>query len=321
MKLLFSLAPLLIVAVACTQEPAPVEPSSVDLLESEDMTDTPADLALLSWGDLLSQEKPTPSTSIQIGEGETDIIDLWLPETPGPHAVVLMVHGGCWQKAVADRTLMNYAAEDLRQRGLAVWNIEYRGVDEEGGGYPGTYLDVARAADSLAQYADMYDLDLTRVAGIGHSAGGHLVTWLATRGALPEESPLVSEAPLPLVGVINSGGLADLELSVNVTQFDCLGAIIDDLVGPVSETRSNVFSDTSPAELLPVPGAFVSVSGAMDRISPPGLADEIAAKDQAAGGSGRSVIVAGNNHVDLIAPGTAAWETQATLLQDMLAPR
>ena len=59
----------------------------------------------------------------------------------------------------------------------------------------------------------------------------------------------------------------------------------------------------------------------MDRISPPGLADAIAAKDLAAGGTGRAVIVAGNNHVDLVAPGTDAWEVQADLLQDMLAPR
>ncbi|MEL6758158.1 MAG: hypothetical protein AAFP81_17135, partial [Pseudomonadota bacterium] len=152
MKLLFQLSLFVIAVAACTQEPAPIETAPPTLVDSEEMTDTPADLALLSWGDLLSQDKPTPSTSIQIGEGETDIVDLWIPETPGPHPVVLMVHGGCWQKSVADRTLMNYAAEDLRQRGLAVWNIEYRGVDEDGGGYPGTYLDVASDGISCARY-------------------------------------------------------------------------------------------------------------------------------------------------------------------------
>jgi acetyl esterase/lipase len=307
---------------ACSQDlPEPPEDPVPNLEESTDMTDTPAQLALLTWSDLLSQERPTPTTSLTLGDGETDIVDLWLPETPGPHPVVLMVHGGCWQKSIADRTLMNYAAEDLRQRGLAVWNIEYRGVDEDGGGYPGTYLDVAKAADALRDHAEEYDLDLNRVAGMGHSAGGHLVTWLATRVALPAESPLAVDNPLPLIGVVNSGGLADLEVSVDVTQFECLGAIIDDLTGPSSETRPNVFSDTSPAELLPVEPKFVSVSGAMDGISPPGLAEDIAAKDQAAGGTGRAIIVPGNNHVDLVAPGTAAWEAQAGVLQDMLAPR
>lgn len=322
MKALSMIGLTALLFTACSQNaPDLPEAPAPNLEESAEMTDTPAELALLTWNDLLSQERPSPTASITLGEGETDIVDLWLPETPGPHPVVLMVHGGCWQKSIADRTLMNYAAEDLRQRGLAVWNIEYRGVDEDGGGYPGTYLDVAQAADAMRDYASEYDLDLSRVAGMGHSAGGHLVTWLATRSALPSESPIASDTPLTMVGVVNSGGLADLEVSVDVTQFGCLGAIIDDLTGASSEYRNNVFSDTSPAELLPVPIEFVSVSGAMDGISPPGLAEDIAAKDQAAGGNGRAVIVPGNNHVDLVAPGTAAWEAQANVLQDMLAPR
>jgi len=306
---------------ACAQEEGPVVDADPDISANIETTDMPGMAALLTWSDLLSQEKPTPSQTIRFDEGTTDLVDLWLPETPGPHPVVVMVHGGCWQKAIADRTLMNYAAEDLRQRGMAVWNIEYRGVEEEGGGYPGTYLDVARAADALREHAAANDLDMSRVAGIGHSAGGHLVTWLATRPALKNDSPLHSSDPLIMQGVINAGGLADLKLSVQVTQYDCLGAILDDLIGTATDARPNVYSDTSPAEMLPIPGNFVSVSGAMDRISPPGLADALAEKDRTAGGSGRAIIVPGNNHVDLIAPGTAAWETQVDLLQEILAPR
>jgi len=108
---------------------------------------------LMTWAEFEGRSSPSPTTSVVFGTGATDIADLWLPEGPGPHKVVLMVHGGCWQKSVADRTLMNHAAEDLRKRGLAVWNIEYRGVDEAGGGYPGTFLDVARAADALRSAA------------------------------------------------------------------------------------------------------------------------------------------------------------------------
>lgn len=322
MKALTVIGVCALLVAACTQgAPDLPEPNASTADESAEMTETTDTPALLTWTDLLSRDRPAPTMSLKLGDGETEIVDLWLPETSGPHPVVLMVHGGCWQKSIADRTLMNYAAEDLRQRGLAVWNIEYRGVDEDGGGYPGTYLDVAKAADALRGYASEYDLDLNRVAGLGHSAGGHLVTWLATRPALPEDSPLASDQPLEMIGLVNSGGLADLEASIDVTQFECLGAIVDDLTGAPSESRPNVFSDTSPAELLPVPPDFVSVSGAMDRISPPALAEDIAAKDQSAGGSGRAIIVPGNNHVDLVAPGTAAWEAQASVLQDMLAAR
>jgi len=273
----------------------------------------------LSWGDLLSADKPEPNHEIRIGDGETDIVDLWLPETPGPHPVVLMVHGGCWQKSIADRTLMNYGAEDLRQRGMAVWNIEYRGVDEAGGGWPGTYLDVAKAADALRDHADAYDLDLARVAGTGHSAGGHLVIWLATRKNLPEDSPLYVANPLPLVGVVNVGGLADLELSSRVTERSCMGAILDQLTGPATQTRPDVFTQTSPARLLPLGIPSVHLSGDLDRISPPGLATALANKARLAGDkNARALIIEGNNHVDLIAPGTAAFEAQAEALSQML---
>ena len=64
-----------------------------------------------------------------------------------------MVHGGCWQTEIADRRIMNWIADDLRQRGIAVWNIDYRGVDRAGGGYPGTFLDAAAAADALRDHA------------------------------------------------------------------------------------------------------------------------------------------------------------------------
>src|SRR3546814_14139141 len=85
-----------------------------------------------------------------------------------------MVHGGCWTTEVADRTIMNWIADDLRKRGIAVWNIDYRGVDRPGGGYPGTFLDAAAAADALAANSSRYNLDTSPLVPTGHSAGGHL---------------------------------------------------------------------------------------------------------------------------------------------------
>jgi acetyl esterase/lipase len=277
-----------------------------------------APAALMTWGDLLGREPVSPTHSIQWGEGATDIADLWLPEGDGPHPVVLMVHGGCWQKEIADRTLMNWAAEDLRQRGLAVWNIEYRGVDEEGGGYPGTFLDVARAADALRDQAATYNLDIGRVAAFGHSAGGHLALWLAGRSRLPANSPLRMDDPLKLTGVVNSGGLADLAASRNVTPRSCLSDIYDQLVGSPSSSRARPLSDTSPAELLPLRVRQLSVNGHKDRIAPAVLGSDWTRKARAAGDDADVEIVLDTGHVELVAPGTKAWEIEAAALQDML---
>jgi acetyl esterase/lipase len=273
---------------------------------------------LMTWSDLLSRPKVSPTHSIQWSEGATDIADLWLPDGAGPHPVVLMVHGGCWQKSVADRTLMNWAADDLRKRGMAVWNIEYRGVDEAGGGYPGTFTDVARAADALRDQAATYNLDLNRVAAFGHSAGGHLALWLAGRNRLPASSPARIDNPLPLVGVVNSGGLADLAGSVRVTDRSCLADIYDDLVGKIGPGRANVLSDTSPVELLPLRVPQVSVSGHRDRIAPPVLGENWARKAKAAGDDSTVEVVLDTGHVELVAPGSKAWEIEAAALARML---
>src|SRR3546814_20341691 len=98
-----------------------------------------------------------------------------------------MVHGGCWTTEVADRTIMNWIADALRKRGIAVWNIDYRGVDRPGGGYPGTFLDADADADALAANASRHNLDPSQRAAPGNTPGGHLALWLPGRPRLPED--------------------------------------------------------------------------------------------------------------------------------------
>ncbi len=294
-----------VLAAACA--PAPRETNAAP---------PPVELAvLMTWSDLLERPLPAPTHTIAFGPGATDVADLWLPPGTGPHPVVLMVHGGCWQKQIADHTLMNYAAEALRAEGIAVWNVEYRGVDEVGGGYPGTFMDVAKAADALRDVATKYNLKTDRVVAYGHSAGGHLALWLAARPRLPATSPLRGANPLPIATVLNIGGLADLKASAPVTDPTCLAAIMDQLTGPASSARPDVFADTSPAELLPLGVRQISVNGDEDRIAPPQLGHGYTARARAAGDAAETVVIARTGHVELIAPGTAAFDAEVALLK------
>jgi acetyl esterase/lipase len=286
------------------------------MAEKETVMNEP--VPIMSWPDLTNRPKEEPTETVRIGDGETDIVDVWLPDGPGPHPVVLMVHGGCWQKSIADRTLMNYAAEAMRAEGLAVWNIEYRGVDEEGGGYPGTFQDVAQAADSMRGYAKQFNFDLNRVAGFGHSAGGHLVTWLAGRKNLPATSVLAGGDPLQMLGVVNSGGLADLEASEPLTLKSCLAEIKNELVGEVSDARPDPLSDTSSDRLLPTGAVIYSVNGERDRIAPPALGDDFTLKAEQAGNEAKAFIIPDEGHVELIAPGSDAFDKQVSLLKEIL---
>lgn len=298
----------------CSPAEPPVEDNQM-VAPTPEATETAAQSdTLMSWADLLAMERAEPQAVHAYGELEQQVIDIWLPEGEGPHPVVLMVHGGCWQKAIANRTLMNYMAEALRQRGLAVWNIEYRGVDEAGGGYPGTFQDVSAAADALIASGADYNLDTSRIVGLGHSAGGHLVTWLAARENVPDGSVLAGGEPLPMRAVINSGGLADLEASAPVTLETCLANIQDQLTGTSTDGREDVFADTSSARLQPSSVPQISVNGAMDHIAPPALGigyTDVVSQD---GGEAQFVEVQGAGHVELIAPGTEAFQVQAELI-------
>src|SRR5579859_698843 len=150
--------------------------------------------------------------------GEDQFGELYLPTTPGPYGVAMLIHGGYW-RARFGLDLMHELAEDLAKRGIAAWNIEYRRVGNPGGGWPGTFLDVARAADYLREIAPTYALDLQRIVPIGHSAGGHLALWLAGRPRIPAGDPLAGsslkvagagEGPLAPSGSISLAGVVDL---------------------------------------------------------------------------------------------------------------
>jgi acetyl esterase/lipase len=267
--------------------------------------------ALLTWPDLLDRERPDPSVSIRYGGDHMQTVDLWLPEGGGPHPLVLMVHGGCWQTEIADRRIMNWIADDLRRRGIAVWNIDYRGVDRDGGGYPGTFLDAAAAADALREHAPRHRLDLSRVVAVGHSAGGHLALWLAGRKRLPADSPLRMSDPLPIRAVVSLGGLPDLEEAARPPGSGCGTEVIARLTG-------GRYQDTSVPRLAPLGVPQVLVNGAEDRIIPTAYAEGYAAQMRAAGDSVELRMVDRTGHVELIAPESDAWRVAVAEIEKAL---
>ena len=273
---------------------------------------------LLTWDDLSSRAKPAPDATIAYGEDNMQKVDVWLPATPRakrkPFPTVLMVHGGCWTTSIADRSLMNWIADDLRKSGIAVWNIDYRGVDRSGGGYPGTFLDAGKAADALATHAERYRLDSKHVVAVGHSAGGHLALWLAGRGKLPQDSALRMAQPLRIAHAISLGGLPDLEATAASPDNGCGTEVVADLVGKPAAARPDVYRDTSVPRLLPIGVAQDLVNGAEDRIIPVRLGTGYVAQATTAGDRAALHVIAATGHVELVAPESAAWAETKRLI-------
>ncbi|MGA1800080.1 alpha/beta hydrolase [Sphingomonas sp. 4RDLI-65] len=282
----------------------------------------PVKSPLLTWPDLTRRPKPTPDATIDYGTDQMQKVDVWLPtgtaHGKGPFPVVVMVHGGCWTTSIADRSLMNWIADDLRNSSVAVWNIDYRGVDRAGGGYPGTFADAANAADQLTVNAKKFNLDTRHVVALGHSAGGHLALWLAGRSKLPATSPLRTANPLRIRHVISLGGLPDLEATAASPENGCGVEVVAQLVGSPTPQHPDVYADTSVPRLLPLRVRQDLINGREDRIIPFVMATDYVAKARAAGDTATLHTIPATGHVELIAPETAAWaEAKRLILADL----
>jgi pimeloyl-ACP methyl ester carboxylesterase len=118
--------------------------------------------------------------------------------------------------------------------------------------------------------------------------------------------------------VISVGGLPDLEAN-RLAPANCGGpALMDALTAAPRRNPSIAYRDTSPVRMLPIRARQILVAGALDRISPPRVSEDYARK---AGPSAKTVIVPGEGHVELIAPGSQAWAREIALIEQALGRR
>lgn len=244
---------------------------------------------------------------VAYGAGAQQFGELRLPAGRGPHPVAVVIHGGCWYSEY-DLTHLAGFAEALNALGFATWAVEYRRVGDAGGGFPGTFEDVAAGADFLRTLAREHPLDLTRVVAVGHSAGGQLALWLAARG--DARAAAQAPAPLRLRGVVSLAGITDMK------KFGprCGGAAAKLLGGSFEEVPDR-YRQTSPVELLPARVPVRLVHGAADAVVPVEMGREYESAARRGGGDVRLAVVEGAGHFELIAPRSSAWAAvEAALL-------
>jgi acetyl esterase/lipase len=264
---------------------------------------------LMSPRSVMSLPAAAPSETISYGDAPSQKVELFLPTSSAeaPDAlrpVVVLIHGGCWQASVAGMELVRPAAGAFLEKGYAVWSITYRRIDEEGGGYPGTFQDVGRAIDLLREHAEAKKLDLNRVVLWGHSAGGHLALWAAGRHKLPSDSPLRSDNPLKPRGVVSVGGFGSLQKWETEIRSVCGADTVPKLAPGETDAR---FADTSPDRLAPTGVPVVMLHGVFDHVAFPAMGLDFAQDGRKAGDRVNIQIAPVAGHFEVIAPGTAAF--------------
>jgi acetyl esterase/lipase len=225
------------------------------------------------------------------GPSRSQRADLYVPDGPGPHPVAVTIHGGYWRARYSKRTLKPMAA-DLVRRGWAAWNIEYRRLGRgQGGGWPMTFDDVAAAIDLLAELDDPR-LDLGSLTAIGHSAGGHLALWAASR----------SGAAVPVRRVVAQAAVCNL-----VTAGDAAHELLGGTPAEVPER----YAAADPMQFLPIGVPTLLVHGADDATIPVKRSRAYAEAARAAGDPVELVEPPSAPHRSHADPRTEAWRIAA----------
>ncbi len=259
--------------------------------------------AIMSAAALADFPNPEPTATIAYGSGPLQFADLRVPEGAGPHPVMILIHGGCWLSAY-DITHIGKLADAFAKNGIATWTVEYRRVGDVGGGWPGTFEDIATAADYLPKIANQYGLDLDRVIASGHSAGGHLALWLAARNQFEQDSLFAPEAqPVALKGVLGLAPAADLAY---LHEQNVCGSVINKLMGGSPKEHPERYARGSATELVPLSLPQQLVIGTHDLNWAP-VGRRYAKAATASGDSVTVIEATASGHFEMIDPDSTTW--------------
>lgn len=279
------------------------------------------DSSLMTPQDLQALPSQPPDQRVAYGVDSSQYGELRVPPGPGPHPVVVLIHGGCFKAAYGTLRDLAPMGDALKTEGIATWNIEYRRLGQPGGGWTGTYLDVGHAVDYLRQIADQYQLDLGRVVLVGHSAGGHLAMWAAARARIPLSSPLHTKSPLPVRGAVDLAGPLDLTAHIPEYQALCGDTVITSLLGGSPAAVPDRYAHASPIRLLPLGMPQVLVIGQYEDFVPRPLVEAYAQAARNVGDSVRVFTVPGAGHFELASPQSGSWPRVEASIRSLLNGR
>jgi acetyl esterase/lipase len=255
--------------------------------------------------DILTLPPPPADARIAYGSDANQFLDLRLPsgkEKGRPYPLLINIHGGYW-RAKYNLDHAGHLCAALTAKGIATANLEYRRVGNEGGAWPGTFADIRGAYNFLLQHAREHSLNASKIAVMGHSAGGQLALCLA--------------AHEPRLGrVISLAGVVDLQRAYQLHLSN--DAVVEFLRGTPTEVPEH-YREADPMQLS-IPNARQwLIQGRADDVVPSDFSRTyVAAKQRRAGKEKEDVHLleiplAG--HFEVIDPHSAAWgQIEASVL-------
>jgi acetyl esterase/lipase len=259
-----------------------------------------------SGGDIArppADEPPPPDPRQNFG-------DLYLPD--GAHArdslpLVVLIHGGGWTSRYGAATF-DPLARAVAQKGLAVFNIEYRRLGS-GGGWPTTFTDVAAATDfvpTLDRENPVIDASSSTI--VGHSAGAQLAVWVGTRGRLRAQQ--IGSEPLWLPNrIISLAGPLNMRLAAQTGD-----ARVTRILGGTPAQVPDRYRTVDPIENIDPTMPVLVVHGTADTVVSPRQSLTYVDAVRRAGGRVTLRLLPGQSHSALVTKGSPAFPTVVDLI-------
>lgn len=241
-----------------------------------------------------------PDASMRYGSVGTQVADVFEPPE-ATDSLVLLLHGGFWD--CSSRMRAWSAGHALAEAGHLTAAVEYR---RGKGRWQDALDDVVQAIDQIQLSGREWTVRNEiprRITVVGHSAGGQLALWAASRASLPAGSRWHT-TDIQVTGAVAMAPLADLRRAAELGLGD---QAVSNFLGGTPEQVRDHYALTDPSLLTPSVPVQV-LHGPQDDVVPVDLSERYAAHLRDAGVTDWDfTAVDGAGHRSWGDPGSVAW--------------
>jgi hypothetical protein len=151
-------------------------------------------------------QMPPTHANVKYGKDERNVFDIWLAKSDNPTPLAIYIHGGGF-RAGSKEKLSNDILSQLLKAGISVASINYRYLTIDTP-LPTSHHDARRALQFMRSKAEEWNIDQSRVAAFGGSAGAQICMWLAYSNdmAKPKSKDPIKRESTRLTCVATTGG-------------------------------------------------------------------------------------------------------------------
>lgn len=149
--------------------------------------------------------KPAPThANVPYGPHEMNVVDFWQAEGDGPRPLLVYIHGGGWTGGDKKQNVKNF--QPFLDKGISYAAINYRLTGEYP--LPAPVHDAARAIQFIRSKAEEWNIDKSRIALTGGSAGACTSMWILLHDDLADpdsDDPVERESTRVTAAAVNAG--------------------------------------------------------------------------------------------------------------------